>query len=98
MRGPDARFYLFAPVVHAAATTRDRFAIGVAVADAPLGPWVDAHPAGPVVSQSHPVPNDIQNIDPTVFVDDDGRVLLRESVRPAVQSTPVSGGGAPRYI
>jgi hypothetical protein len=62
--------------VHAAATTRDRFAIGVAVANTPLGPWVDAHPDGPVVSQSYPVPNDIQNIDPTVLVDADARVFL----------------------
>ena len=76
VRGPDGRFYLYAPVIHAAATTRDRFAIGVAVAPTPLGPWVDAHPSGPVVSQSYPVPNNIQNIDPTVLVDDDGRVYL----------------------
>ena len=76
VEGPGPRFYLYAPVVHAAATTRDKFAIGVAVADSPLGPWVDAHPDGPVVSQSHPVPNDIQNIDPTVLVDDDGRAFL----------------------
>ena len=76
VQGPNAKFYLYAPVVHAAATTRDKFAIGVAVADTPLGPWVDAHPDGPVVSQAYPVPNDIQNIDPTVLVDDDGRVFL----------------------
>lgn len=76
VRGPSGRFYLYAPVKQAAATTRDPFAIGVAVADSPLGPWVDAHPQGPVVSQSYPVANDIQNIDPTVFVDDDGRVFL----------------------
>lgn len=76
VRGPDARFYLYAPVVYAAATTRDRFGIGVAVASSPLGPWTDVHPAGPVVSQAYPVPNDIQNIDPTPFVDDDGRVFL----------------------
>jgi len=76
VRGPDGRFYLYAPVVYAAATTRDKFAIGVAVADTPLGPWTDAHPAGPVVSQSYPVANNIQNIDPTVLVDDDGRVYL----------------------
>ncbi|WP_025414122.1 family 43 glycosylhydrolase [Gemmatirosa kalamazoonensis] len=76
VRGPNGKFYLYAPVIHAAATTRDKFAIGVAVADAPLGPWVDAHPAGPVVSQSYPIANDIQNIDPTVLVDDDGRVYL----------------------
>src|SRR6185503_13686941 len=39
-------------------------------------PWVDAHPEGPIVSQSYPVANDIQNIDPTAFVDDDGRAFL----------------------
>ncbi len=76
VRGHDRRFYLFAPVVQAASANKDRFAIGVAVADRPTGPFVDAHPQGPVVSQSVPVPNDIQNIDPTVFVDDDGRVFL----------------------
>ena len=76
VQAPSGRFYLYAPVVYAAATTRDKFAIGVAVADTPLGPWVDAHPEGPVVSQSYPAPNNIQNIDPTVLVDDDGRVFL----------------------
>lgn len=76
VEGPNAKFYLYAPVVYAAATTRDKFAIGVAVADTPLGPWVDAHPDGPVVSQEYPAPNDIQNIDPTVLVDDDGRAFL----------------------
>lgn len=76
VRGPSGKFYLYAPVVHAAATTRDKFAIGVAVADSPLGPWTDAHPKGPVVSQSYPIANDIQNIDPTALVDDDGRVFL----------------------
>jgi hypothetical protein len=76
VRGPSGKFYLYAPVVHAAATTRDKFAIGVAAADSPLGPWADAHPQGPVVSQSYPIANDIQNIDPTIFVDDDARVFL----------------------
>ncbi|HTE45253.1 MAG TPA: family 43 glycosylhydrolase, partial [Gemmatimonadaceae bacterium] len=76
VQGPSGKYYLYAPVMQAAATTRDKFAIGVAVADTPLGPWVDAHPAGPVVSQSYPIANDIQNIDPTVLVDDGGRVLL----------------------
>ncbi len=76
VRGPSGRFYLFAPVAYAAATTRDKFAIGVGVADSPLGPWIDAHPQGPVVSQSYPIANDIQNIDPTVLVDDDSRVFL----------------------
>jgi hypothetical protein len=76
VEGTDKRFYLYAPVIHAAATTRDKFAIGVAVAPTPLGPWVDAHPSGPMVSQTYPLPNDIQNIDPTLLVDDDGRAYL----------------------
>ncbi|MBY0491645.1 MAG: family 43 glycosylhydrolase [Gemmatimonadaceae bacterium] len=75
VRGVDGRFYLYAPVIEAASTNRDQFAIGVAVATTPEGPWRDAHPEGPIVSQSRPVPNTIQNIDPTVLVDS-GRVFL----------------------
>lgn len=80
VKARDGRFYLYAPVLQregsAAPGTRDRFAIGVAVADRPTGPWRDAHPAGPIVSQSVPVANTIQNIDPTVLIDTDGRVYL----------------------
>ncbi|UXA68729.1 family 43 glycosylhydrolase [Xanthomonas prunicola] len=76
VQGPDGRYYLYAPVQQRDSPNDDPFAIGVAVADSPLGPWTDAHPQGPVVSQSVPGRNDIQNIDPTVMVDDDGRVYL----------------------
>lgn len=76
VKGPDGRFYFYAPVLERDSDAKDRFAIGVAVADSVDGPWKDAHPAGPIVSQKIPVPNDIQNIDPTVLVDDDGRVYL----------------------
>lgn len=76
VQGPDKRFYLYAPVQEGKPEHRDPFVIGVAVADSPLGPWKDAHPAGPIVSQSLPESNDIQNIDPTVMVDKDGRVYL----------------------
>jgi hypothetical protein len=76
VRGANGRYYLYAPVIHAAATTMDKFAIGVAVSDSPLGPWVDVHPAGPIVSQAYPTANNIHNIDPTVLVDDDKRVFL----------------------
>ena len=76
VRGVDGRFYLYAPVVQARTNDRDKFAIGVAVAPTPIGPWTDAHPSGPVVSQSYPVVNTIQNIDPTVLVDDDQRVFM----------------------
>ncbi|WP_443751422.1 family 43 glycosylhydrolase [Asticcacaulis solisilvae] len=76
IQGPDKRFYLYAPVLEANSENEDGFAIGVAVSDSPLGPWTDAHPSGPIVSQSVPEANKIQNIDPTPFVDDDGRVYL----------------------
>ncbi len=76
IQGPDKRFYLYAPVLEANSKNDDGFAIGVAVSNTPLGPWTDAHPAGPIVSQSVPEANTIQNIDPTPFVDDDGRVYL----------------------
>ena len=42
VRGPSGRYYMYAPVVHAAATTRDKFAIGVAVADTPLASAITA--------------------------------------------------------
>lgn len=63
VQGPDGRYYLYAPVQQRDSPNADPFAIGVAVADSPLGPWADAHPQGPVVSQSVPGRNDIQNID-----------------------------------
>ncbi|CBA16437.1 family 43 glycosylhydrolase [Xanthomonas albilineans] len=76
VQGTDRRYYLYAPVQEAHSRNADPFAIGVAVADSPLGPWRDAHPQGPILSQSLPVRNTIQNIDPTVLVDDDGRVYV----------------------
>jgi hypothetical protein len=76
VQGVDKRFYLYAPVEEAGSHNEDAFAIGVAVADRVLGPWKDAHPQGPILSQAVPEPNRIQNIDPTVLVDLDGRVYL----------------------
>lgn len=76
VQGADKRFYLYAPVQEGKREHADPFVIGVAVADSPLGPWKDAHPSGPTISQSVPEPNKIQNIDPTVMVDKDGRVYL----------------------
>lgn len=76
VQGPDKRFYLYAPVEEATQQHEDPFVIGVAVSDSVLGPWKDAHPAGPIISQSTPEPNTMQNIDPTVLVDNDGRVFL----------------------
>jgi beta-xylosidase len=77
VKGADGRFYFYAPVLEKDSDAKDRFAIGVAVADRPTGPWKDAHPSGPIISQKLPVANNIQNIDPTVLLDDDdGRVYI----------------------
>ncbi|HEV8559708.1 MAG TPA: glycoside hydrolase family 43 protein [Actinophytocola sp.] len=48
--------------------------IGVAVGDSPLGPFHDAI-GGPLISDSTPNSSPL-NIDPTVFVDDDGQAYL----------------------
>ncbi|MBB4084725.1 family 43 glycosylhydrolase [Sphingomonas carotinifaciens] len=76
VKARNGRFYFYAPVEERNSDARDRFAIGVAVSDSPHGPWKDAHPAGPIISQRVPESNDIQNIDPTVLVDEDGRVFI----------------------
>ncbi|KAH8884197.1 glycosyl hydrolase family 43 protein [Thozetella sp. PMI_491] len=77
VQGSDGKYYLYAPVTQSGSPNADPFAIGVAVSDSPLGPFKDAHPGGPIISQSVPPPGDsIQNIDPTVFVDSDGRVFI----------------------
>ncbi|HSJ67324.1 MAG TPA: glycoside hydrolase family 43 protein [Anditalea sp.] len=61
----DGKFYMYVPI-----TDRDnRNGIGVAVADSPYGPFID--PLGkPLIS------NTMADIDPTVFVDDDGQAYL----------------------
>lgn len=76
VQGPDKRFYLYAPVEEGKREHAEPSVIGVAVSDSVLGPWKDAHPSGPIVSQSLPEPNKIENIDPTAMVDNDGRVYL----------------------
>ena len=77
MEGPNGKFYLYAPVTEAQSSNTDKFAIGVVAADSPLGPFKDAHPPGLILSQSVPLPgNDTQNIDPTVLIDDDGKVYV----------------------
>lgn len=71
--GVDGRYYWYVPVHEEASTSSDKFGIGVAVADSPLGPWSD-HAGGPIVSQAI-LGNTAHNIDPTVLVDD-GRVWM----------------------
>ncbi|MBW4888504.1 glycoside hydrolase family 43 protein [Mucilaginibacter sp. HMF5004] len=62
----NGKFYLYAPVK---SKDKSRSAIGVAVADSPYGPFYDALNK-PLVSVSD------GDIDPTVFIDDDGQAYL----------------------
>ncbi|AGA78912.1 glycoside hydrolase family 43 protein [Echinicola vietnamensis] len=61
----DGKFYMYVPI-----TDRNhKNGIGVAVSDSPYGPFID--PLGrPLIS------NSMADIDPTVFIDDDGQAYL----------------------
>lgn len=76
VEGPDGRYYLFASAQEGGSSAQDAFSIGVGVSDSPTGPFEDAHPEGPIISQNVPEANNIHNIDPSVLVDDDGRVFV----------------------
>jgi beta-xylosidase len=71
----DGKFYFYAPVKH---IEPDRgFAIGVGVSDSPTGPFVDARGSALVTNSMTTVGRDYdQDIDPTVFIDDDGTPWL----------------------
>jgi arabinoxylan arabinofuranohydrolase len=60
------KFYLYCPLVR-----NGHMDIGVAVSDSPEGPFVDAIGA-PLIHN----PDSVDDIDPTVFVDDDGQAYL----------------------
>ena len=61
----DGKFYMYVPVTDRKGET----AIGVAVADSPYGPFYD--PIGAPLVRA-----DYGNIDPTVFIDEDGQAYL----------------------
>lgn len=61
----DGKFYMYVPVTD----RKGESAIGVAVANSPYGPFYD--PLGTPLVQA-----DFGNIDPTVFIDDDGQAYL----------------------
>jgi arabinoxylan arabinofuranohydrolase len=62
----DGKFYLYAPISVAG---NPKNVIAVAVADSPLGPFKDAL-GHPLIAKA------TGNIDPTVFIDDDGQAYL----------------------
>jgi beta-xylosidase len=75
--GKDGKYYMYAPVFQAQSPSKDKFAIGVGISDSPVGPFKDIHRQGPIIGQTTPPPgNQIQNIDPTVYTDDDGKTYI----------------------
>lgn len=70
----DGKYYWYVAIRHKDIKRREGFAIGVAVADSPLGPFKDALGHALITDDT---PNSIVlNIDPAVFVDDDGQAYL----------------------
>ena len=70
------KFWWYVPMVlkDSTAITHEGFGIGVAVADHPLGPYKDAA-GGPIICDT--TGNSVVlNIDPAVYVDDDGQVYM----------------------
>jgi hypothetical protein len=70
----NGKFYFYATVQHD--KTHDGKAIGVAVADHPLGPFKDARGSALITEAMTPGPYGWNDIDPTVFVDDDGTAWM----------------------
>lgn len=62
----DGKYYFYAPVLTQVGDAEKRY-IGVAVADDPAGPFKDAI-GGPLTDSEGTI---IENIDPTIFIDDD---------------------------
>lgn len=70
----NGKYYFYSTVDHAALKSK---AIGVAVSDSPTGPFVDARGTALItndMTKESPIPWD--DIDPAVFIDDDGQAYL----------------------
>ena len=70
----NGKYYFYSTVDHATLKSK---AIGVAVSDSPTGPFVDARGTALVtndMTKETPIPWD--DIDPAVFIDDDGQAYL----------------------
>jgi len=78
VEGADGRYYWYAPVEAADTSLPNRMSIGVAVSDAPTGPWTDA--IGEPLVDWRDVFGDAsagqEIIDPHVLIDDDGSAYL----------------------
>ena len=70
----EGRFYWYVPIRH---RTINGFAIGVAAADSPIGPFTDARGSAIITNDmTTNVNSSYDDIDPAVFVDDDGQAYL----------------------
>ncbi|EGF90904.1 xylosidase/arabinosidase [Asticcacaulis biprosthecium C19] len=71
----DGRFYFYATVAHD--DSHPGMAIGVAVSDSPTGPFTDARGSALITNEMTKVTtHSWDDIDPTVFTDDDGTTWL----------------------
>jgi Glycosyl hydrolases family 43 len=81
IKAKNGKYYWYVPINN---TGNDRMAIGVAVADAPEGPWKDAL-GKPLIDDALEmstfgitnIDQTTHTIDPTVFIDDDGQAYLQ---------------------
>lgn len=71
----DGKFWFYTAVEHDPATSSGK-AIGVAVADNPLGPFRDARGSALVRNEDTDGPHNWDDIDPTVWTEDDGSSWL----------------------
>jgi arabinoxylan arabinofuranohydrolase len=71
----NGKFYFYAAVEHDG--THPGKAIGVAVSDRPTGPFTDARGSALITNEMTPKgPHSWEDIDPTVFTDDDGTTWI----------------------
>ena len=71
----NGKFYFYTTVRHK--DDKPGFAVGVAVADSPLGPYKDAIGKALITNEmTTQTKNDWDDIDPAAFIDDDGQAYL----------------------
>ena len=72
VKGTDGRFYHYTTLVGRGDLGYGCRCTGVAVSDTPIGPWKDAIGKPLITDSDTPSPYGWDDIDPTVFIDDDG--------------------------
>jgi arabinoxylan arabinofuranohydrolase len=71
----DGKFWFYTTVRHD--ESKPGFAVGVAVSDSPTGPFVDARGSALITNDmTTQTPNDWDDIDPAVFIEENGDVYL----------------------